>query len=1252
MPSLLVPITLAAKIVKTPTPAPSLSGAPFNTALSLEAGIHVHWALPDALTRARHIGENAATNTAPQQVIFPGVPDLWLVTRFNPPAVGAPRTWKAWVVDSRAKTVTPLDHWSAPAPDTSTVHTLPGVLPPAAGNSGWGQFQAGDAKFDDAITSAIYYPTGRGRFGFYDDLSGLPASGSVSYTVIGWYSSNTGDPLYNAPNRWQQIQDWGLSYDPHRHIIDLVPAVSSANPAAWKPSLTFEQQPQQAVRATEISKFTASQSAARSDAMGIIERAIVGPTAALRPIFTEIIPDSIVCHGSVVDVPLNATPASKQISTGQIAVHPTLKRAMAAVAGNTTDSQQLDYTEMLLQDVDHMKGTMAGVIDMPAAAHALTFQSIPGTPLYFAQIVISDLQPVARNPNFSIVTSATAASGVPSTADARVATGHWPEVFVDKAVNAASKFTVFPGPVITPAAPPFQPLPPEPTDAQNADWLSKVNAAFTAVSGAAQAAGTPIDPKMIRVVDKRSKAQPLRLAPSVDGRGTDGGGYWVRIDDTDALKQILIATTGATVTLPDTAGLYSQPGPRWYRPWSPQIVLNNVGRGYRFGEDGRFDPTNGTLLCRTSGYTVFGIYSNAGALVQGSVVMANTAGITSVAGLTADAESLLYEAVLLDTSSAPAMTAPLAAAQRTAAEAYFGSAIQALYLERFSSFSKTSSMFTAAIQAALSKIQVSGTKPSPAAITPWQDPSSPNTPCDWLFVDVDYSLLHSSLDNDWQLAEDQVEMTPATPAATNIPAAQTETIQERTRVTATITKILESALVTRQSLNPIGFTRPRQNPPDGLTADIFQTMDVISAPLTGFDSTLFARNYRERAGLLRANKLSLVDVFGTSVAWNNGGAAGPSTILPPRLPFWSRLSFRLRSADQSQDATSYNPAICGILLPDFLDHSLQVFDAAGNSIGSLNNSADPAQPEVQFTLYPWVTPPATDPLSAIANPILKKVVAGIAAQARVDVASAPIHESALTSMLRAIDTVRATLDPSYQTPDHKVSLMGEPILVMVARAQWQTTGEVDGAKAAQGAPLAQPPAMPTISLRIGDISRPDDGVLGCFLPNDSPGNSKFAPVSRNAADNAILNGITTGIPFNDLNGMPVSHPFVLHQQNVTQISADASRDVILLTDIRGDIYVTCGVLPRKSITLPKDFLDAALANMAPVFSVGPVLTFASASDVKPLFPPPQVQGYDATYLANAADAGNAMPPSPPLGDLPPTRVSLKEGWVRLELHKS
>jgi hypothetical protein len=1254
MASLLVPISVVAKIIKTKTAVPSLAGAPFNTDLSLEVGVHVHWALPDALTRAQHTGQNAEENIPPNQILFPGVPDLWLVTRFDPPkANSVTRTWKAWVVDSRAGTATPLSQWSAPAAhDLKTIHTLPGVLPMSAQNPGWGVWDDRQTPFDLAITSAVYYPTARSRFGFYDNLAGLPATGSVSYTVLGWYAFPGEDPLNQSAHREQQISDWGWSYDHHRLLIDLSTFVSNIPPAAanWKPQLSVSQPGTVTRGATAHMESTLFEINANTVRMNSIQAAL-GKAGVLEqaigPLIRGTSANQIVCHGSVTDLDLTASPGTGSIATNQIAVYPTPKRAMATVAAPQLGGQQLDYVEMMLQDINSQNGSMGGVIDMPGAAHALTFQSVPGQATYYAQITISDPKiPLIRlsEAQFNLSTDAT-----------QVASGHWPATFYREALSMTSVSTSEIARVIgiPLPAPPFQAAPSEPSADDITAWMGKVTAAFLQTKADAGSAGTPIDPNMIRVVDSRSKAKPLNLAPFMDGNGTSGSSYWVDLNDTGALTQLLIATTGASVTLPDKDHLYTQPGPRWYRPWSPKIVLTDAKRSYRFGEDGQFQA-DGTLRCRISGNTAYAIYSSSGTPVQANALVANPASITSAFALPSEALALLSEAVMLDPGSAASLAAALPAEQRLAGQAYFLAAIQAVYLRRLTNMN-------AATANLLEKIKLGGELPSPIATTPWQDPYDP------LFLDSNYSLLYSSLQTDWQLQEDQVEMSPLTPAATNPPASQSEVFNERSRVTASLTKILAKTLVTATTLNPVGNSVLRQAPPNNLTADTFQTMDLLSAPLTGFDSALFARGRRERDGLLRINKLSLVDVFGISRPWDSGNTAGPSTPLTPRLPFWARLSFRLQSAaDQNQEANSYSPAICGILMPDFLNHSLQVFDGTGSSIGVLSSDpprygGGPADPggvlKVQFQTFPWVSFLGGNPLNAIANPILRELVTGIKEQ----IINIPSHaigshwfETGLTSMLRTIDTVRATLDPSYKTADRKVSLLGEPILVMVGRVKFQTTAATDLAQITTNPPpVHTPPAVPDILVRIGDISRPDDGVLGFFSPNDSPVNSRFSPVSKEAADKAILNGLTAGIAYTDANGLPVTHPFVLNQVNAISVSPDTNHDVIMLSDIRGDLYATCGVLPRKAISVPKDFLDAALRNMEPVFRIGPVFTVSSQASLNPMFPPPLVQGYDVKFVYNAPGEKNPypeadMPPVSPLGDLAPGRAEINEGWLRLQ----
>lgn len=482
---------------------------------------------------------------------------------------------------------------------------------------------------------------------------------------------------------------------------------------------------------------------------------------------------------------------------------------------------------------------------------------------------------------------------------------------------------------------------------------------------------------------------------------------------------------------------------------------------------------------------------------------------------------------------------------------------------------------------------------------------------------------------------------------------------------AAIPQILESTFVTRKALNFLGeFTRG-QKPPQGVVEDSFLKLDAVSAALTKLDAALMTQGRRQRSGALRMNKVRVVDMFGVPRAWNSGknpasaeGDAGWSyfTDLTPRLPYWSRLQFRLQSAGGTGEATPIEGPICGVLVPDFLEHALEIFDGEGKAIGQLTTDQhrageDLAPLHVHWKVHPWVG--AGDDLNAIANPKLRALVAAVVAQPWTSQAASGVrHESGLSALMRIIDTVRATLDPSVKTPDRKVRLLGEPIVLMPARLTLQTTGVTDPSLISNTDPaaMASPPALPQVKVRVGDITRPDDGVLGCFLEQEG----RFAPVSMIAKQKAIMNGLPSGVDF-DPNGTPVVHPFIADHPSEFELTPDTAKDVLILADIRAALYATAGVLPRKKIVMPRDFTQAALRNLEPTFAIGPIVTSERFGAVKPLVPPPQIEGYKAEFVYRRQDEGtNAetypevpVPPIPPMGELPGGRAILSEGWVRI-----
>ena len=172
----------------------------------LEVGAHLHWAMPDGLTRGGGPGA---------ELDFPAAPSRWLVTRIA--ITGGTTSLTSWLVESDALTT------EAPPSGTSAI-TLPyqpdSAQPPTFAylgrthdlKEGWTPARSlGSVRVADALGTplsvvtngevgfAAYYPSCRGVFGFWDDLADLtpprndPAQ--LAYAVVGWYDQPTEDPV-------------------------------------------------------------------------------------------------------------------------------------------------------------------------------------------------------------------------------------------------------------------------------------------------------------------------------------------------------------------------------------------------------------------------------------------------------------------------------------------------------------------------------------------------------------------------------------------------------------------------------------------------------------------------------------------------------------------------------------------------------------------------------------------------------------------------------------------------------------------------------------------------------------------------------------------------------------------------------------------------------------------------------------------------------------------------------------------------
>lgn len=194
-----------------------LSETPLNV---LTAGIHVHWALPEALTRGNYDKKTT-------RLQFAHVPNRWLLSRVA--INGTSFTRKSWIIESdtlerpdssKKQFITlPVDPVKASGADYMFVGK------PAAFTPSW--TDPGDKQFNDlthhdlsAVSSgevsfAAFYPNSGNVFGFYDDMSDVAAGTTVNvmYQLTGWFSDAAKDPLSGGKSLSQLQEDYSWTFN-------------------------------------------------------------------------------------------------------------------------------------------------------------------------------------------------------------------------------------------------------------------------------------------------------------------------------------------------------------------------------------------------------------------------------------------------------------------------------------------------------------------------------------------------------------------------------------------------------------------------------------------------------------------------------------------------------------------------------------------------------------------------------------------------------------------------------------------------------------------------------------------------------------------------------------------------------------------------------------------------------------------------------------------------------------------------------
>jgi hypothetical protein len=407
-----------------------------------------------------------------------------------------------------------------------------------------------------------------------------------------------------------------------------------------------------------------------------------------------------------------------------------------------------------------------------------------------------------------------------------------------------------------------------------------------------------------------------------------------------------------------------------------------------------------------------------------------------------------------------------------------------------------------------------------------------------------------------------------------------------------------------------------------------------------------------RAGLLQLTRLRLVDAFGQYREYSfeaDPHALRPSrsvspvrmfatptqapAFMPPRISQPALLEFRWLAADDSNAVTgSHSSAspICGWLAPNYLDDSLMVYDASGVALGSV------AIVDKKTTCLGAPTSMATfgkrdGAVVADANPHLAGFV-----QSLLDKTS-----DGLNAFLNSINDASALVQPLHHPQSAQFSILaGQPLALVRATLTlklmappainntWQAFVQdmQAGSRTTNGHEHIEFPVL------LGSAQDPDDGLAGFYV---GPSYDTF---------HTVVPKTYAGIPTRTIDTVTVS-------------AAGAPVTVTMLIDPRCPVHATTGYMPVQSLQIPTETFRDAFAAMGVTFLTAPLLTGPApdtAGQVALPLPLPGVARGAWSWVSVTLTAGtrnsltrDAVPlkARPPFGA---TAYRLEDGWLLLQ----
>jgi len=1236
---------------------------PFDAGTPREPGVHLHWAMPDALLRGsfKQTGDGASNRLA-----LPPLPDRWVVLRLVLPRGASLPVTTGWVIEADRAVAVPLAQWTE------------------GSSASQGATPAGAAIDRDQLTGTVggavswsgVYDAVLNRFAFHDplaDLATLAPQGvdadCAAYIVAGWWSDPALDPLDKARSndslhelldrmRWRLLYEWGDAAGAQQQDAaqaELRRALGLTSTDRWSGSRPVATAALRASAAgtpfVPIDKsFLAKQEhvAVSAFASEAIER-YVAPPWQLR---------SSLLHGAIYGVPVRGAPTlDRRPDAGGVAVALGLHDddLLAAFAAAQATPDQRRATERLLaaftaQKVNRL-GSADGAVELEEHEHAVAFASLPagiaGTDRFVQRVQTGGVGGLGIGRKRAVAQAAKSAAASKSPRGAPGAQARAQSVQADMLFATQGKPTLVKASAVL----------------VNDLARSRVGEVLTAteprvVQRPASRFTFPAEP----MVALRGGGRSLRHGN--DGRGSADGKLTCRwpthvVTEVAGViaKDRFITSLGngaiptEALTLAREALLHDPYHDEWIAaalapPGSGRATLLNRLKAesvLRFGHDGTYDGTTVALN-------------------------PNIAKTPRARRVQAAQQNLQ----------------PGVRQQQT---------LVSDELRKFSLYQ--------------------GADPDLVGVTTWAQPWVPM----WIEWEAKVEGLDPPTLQAWTLGALDLDTTSTTIEG------DSATLRGRAQITAGAAATLHDA-ITDWLAKEDALDAVHAGLVDEDTEDAYRTLDeavrhldVMTATLDGLRTQLLglpvsdglrrpgepgsvsepapvAPPHAVLAGCVTLTRARLLDVFGRTLDVPLANVTTPTRAslparpgalqLRPRLLRPSRWLFRLVDAatpvgaegtearvDQVEAALQVNP-VAGFVMPDHLDESLEVFGIDGAPIGELLH--EPVSGGVMWEIAAGREGPAdAGPHHGLA-PAQKALGDFAAALVAADAAArqgAPLdasreegqtRESALSALLRAIDTTLWTVDSFASLgSEHVAGLVGRPIAVVRAQLRLELRAPVDvdlsdAQRAAEWAQVEQEAARHAFPVRIGELTRSDDGVLGFFVDDDF---SRFRLVDKVIAATAADGGRSRGQlgVFDKSAGLPpasaITHPYIAGTDDADTLLLHIGQTVTLtiLMHPSGKATLTSGVLPRKALALARDWVGPGLAAIAPSLRTGPVLVETDLdTEGQVRLPKVSVFGKDQNFLWRDTPATwrtDAILAATQTALLPDAPAELREGWIRV-----